>query len=76
MPERLPRVTGTDALRALRRAGWASSRQVGSHVQLRHALLPGRVTVPVHAGEVLHPKTLRSILAQARITVEEFRQLL
>ncbi|MBI3954088.1 MAG: type II toxin-antitoxin system HicA family toxin [Chloroflexi bacterium] len=40
-------------------------RQVGSHVHLRHPERSGRVTVPVHAGETLHPKTLASILAQA-----------
>jgi len=34
------------------------------------------VTVPVHAGEILHPKTLLSILEQARITLDEFRDLL
>ena len=35
-----------------------------------------RVTVPVHAGETLFPKTLTSILEQAGMTVEEFRELL
>jgi len=34
------------------------------------------VTVPVHAGEILYPKTLLSILEQAGLSVEEFRELL
>jgi len=34
------------------------------------------VTVPVHAGAILKPKTLLSILDQAGITVEELRDLL
>jgi predicted RNA binding protein YcfA (HicA-like mRNA interferase family) len=36
----------------------------------------GRVTVPVHAGTILKPKTLQSILDQAGIDVEAFRGLL
>jgi hypothetical protein len=36
----------------------------------------GRVTVPLHAGETIGPGLLRSILAQAGITVEELRAAL
>jgi predicted RNA binding protein YcfA (HicA-like mRNA interferase family) len=35
-----------------------------------------RVTVPFHAGKILHPKVLKSILADAELTVEEFARLL
>jgi len=35
-----------------------------------------RVTVPFHADKILHPKVLKSILADAELTVEEFAQLL
>jgi len=34
------------------------------------------VTVPVHAGRDLKPGTLRSIIRQAGLTVEEFTALL
>jgi predicted RNA binding protein YcfA (HicA-like mRNA interferase family) len=73
---RLPRITGADAIRALRRVGWVEVRRRGSHILLRHPDRPERVTVPVHAGAVLKPKTRSSILDQAGITVEEFRGLL
>jgi predicted RNA binding protein YcfA (HicA-like mRNA interferase family) len=43
---------------------------------LKHEEKPGRVTVPVHAGEILYPKTLLSIIDQAGMTVDEFRDLL
>lgn len=36
----------------------------------------GLVSVPVHAGEVLDIKTLKSILEQANLTVEELIDLL
>jgi predicted RNA binding protein YcfA (HicA-like mRNA interferase family) len=71
-----PRVTGTEAIRALKSAGWQVTRQAGSHIHLKHAEKAGRVTIPTHAGEILKPKTLASILEQAGLTVEEFRKLL
>jgi predicted RNA binding protein YcfA (HicA-like mRNA interferase family) len=74
---RQPRLTGTEALRALQRAGWAVARQRGSHALLVHADLPDRlVTVPLHAGRTLKPKTLASILKQAGLSVDELRSLL
>ena len=38
---------------------------------LRHPTKPGRVVVPVHAGRILKPKTLLSILDQAGIDAEK-----
>jgi predicted RNA binding protein YcfA (HicA-like mRNA interferase family) len=45
-------------------------------VHLTHPSKPGRVTVPVHAGETLQPWLLSSILRQAGLTVEDLRKLL
>jgi predicted RNA binding protein YcfA (HicA-like mRNA interferase family) len=74
---RLPRVSGQRVLRALLRAGWYEHHTRGSHVYLRHQDRAGRqVTVPVHAGRDLLPKTLASILEQAEMTVEEITELL
>ncbi|MFZ5592508.1 MAG: type II toxin-antitoxin system HicA family toxin [Bacillota bacterium] len=72
---RLPRVTGKEILRALQRAGFEVVRVSGSHYHLSR---PGRplVTVPVHAGEVLSPIVVKSILNQAGLTVEELIDLL
>lgn len=77
MSPKLPRITGIKVIRALRRANWFVQYQHGSHVYLRHPDRPDmRVTVPVHSGEVIKPKTLQSILEQAGLTVEEFQELL
>ncbi len=73
---RLPRITGDEALRALRKAGWREVRRRGSHVMLRHESRPGRVVVPLHAGAILKPKTLVSILEQAGIDADQFKGLL
>jgi predicted RNA binding protein YcfA (HicA-like mRNA interferase family) len=74
---RLPTANGRRTIQALTRAGFVVDRIVGSH----HVLVyPGdasrTVTVPVHAGRDLKPGTLRSIIRQAGLTVEEFADLL
>ncbi len=74
MPK-LPRVTGAETVRKLERDGWAVARISGSHHHLQHPSKPGTVPVPVHAGAILPPGTLRSIIRQASLTVDEFRAL-
>lgn len=73
---RAPRVTGRRMVAALKRAGWTEVRHAGSHVQLAHAERSGIVTVPIHAGETLHPKVFAGILKQAGLSVDELRELL
>lgn len=77
MSPKQPRITGIKVIRALQRVGWYTERQHGSHVYLKHPSYPHlRVTVAVHAGEVVKPKTLQSILEQAGLSIDEFRDLL
>lgn len=73
MTPKLPVVSGREVIKALVRAGFQQVAQRGSHVKLRHHS-GRRVIVPLH--EELAPGTLRSILKQAGLTVEEFRELL
>ena len=73
----LPRVRAREALAALYRAGFVDVPGAkGGHRQLRRPGGGGRVTVPVHGGDVLKPGTLRSILRQAGLSVDEFVALL
>ena len=44
--------------------GWYFSSQQGSHRHYEHPIKKGKVTVPVHNGD-LSKKTLNSILKQA-----------
>jgi predicted RNA binding protein YcfA (HicA-like mRNA interferase family) len=60
-------------VRALEKAGFYQVRQRGSHLQLKKGNL--LVTVPMHVGD-LNPATLRSIIRQARMTVDDFLALL
>jgi predicted RNA binding protein YcfA (HicA-like mRNA interferase family) len=74
---RLPAVNGRRTIQALTRAGFVVDRIVGSHHVLAIPGDPTRtVSVPVHAGRDLKPATLRSIIRQAGLTVEEFVELL
>ena len=72
---RLPRVSGRQLLRALRRGGFTVSHVRGSHHYLRRQGT-GLVVVPVHDSRTIPIGTLRSILRQAELTSEELRQLL
>ena len=68
-----PRVSGADVCRALGRVGFVRVGQRGSHVKLRND--SGRtVIVPMHRE--IAEGTLRSILRQAGLTMEEFVTLL
>ncbi|MBZ0148398.1 MAG: type II toxin-antitoxin system HicA family toxin [Pseudorhodoplanes sp.] len=74
---RLPVVSGKRVVQALTKTGFVVNRIVGSHHLLAYPGDPTRtVTVPVHAGRDLKPGTLRSIIRQSGLTVEEFVELL
>ncbi len=74
---RLPRVSGKEAERALLKAGWYRHHSKGSHFYYKHPGRPEtRVVIPIHAGEILAPKTLKSILGHAGLSVKEFSKLL
>jgi len=73
---KLPRIPSLLAIRALKRACFYEFHQSGSHIQLRHLDNPSlRVTIPFHRKD-LTPKTLKSIIKQAGLTVDEFIELL
>jgi len=72
---KLPVVSGRQAVAALRRTGYEIDHQTGSHIILRHVRPPHRrLTVPNH--KELAKGTLRAIVREAGLTVEEFVGLL
>ena len=74
---RLPSVKARDVIRALQNAGFSIVRTSGSHSRLVHDTDPIRqTTVPVHKGRDISRGTLRAIIDQAGLTVEEFIDLL
>jgi predicted RNA binding protein YcfA (HicA-like mRNA interferase family) len=66
---KIPRdVSGVEAVRALKRCGFIQLRQTGSHLILRN----GARTVVVAQHKPLKPGTLKGIVEQAGLTLEEF----
>ena len=73
---KLPRISGDETVRALKRAGFVVDRYRGSHVILLHSQNRKRVVVPVHVGKIVKPGTLSGILDDAGLSTEEFISLL
>ena len=69
----LPVCSGAEAVKAFGRMGYAVDHQTGSHIILRHPS-GRRLTVPNHRE--LAKGTLRSLIRDSGLTVEQFRALL
>jgi predicted RNA binding protein YcfA (HicA-like mRNA interferase family) len=71
----LPRTSGRDVVNALNKVGYEVDHQRGSHIGLRHIDPPHRrLTVPDH--DEMATGTLRAIIRQSGLTVDEFKALL
>lgn len=74
MPK-LPVLKAPKLLKALKKAGFYIHHQVGSHVQLKHS--DGRrTTIPNHPTQEIRRGTLKAIIDDLEISVEEFIKLL
>ena len=72
---KLPVLSAKEALRALAHKGYSVDHQTGSHIILRQAVPPyRRLTIPNH--NEIAKGTLRAILRQAGLSIEEFLELL
>ena len=72
---KLPVVSGADAVRTFRKIGYELDDRHGSHILLRRAEPPHRrLSVPNH--KELAKGTLRALIREAGLTVEEFARLL
>jgi len=71
MPK-LQRVSGDKAITALEHLGFKRVRQRGSHVILKKETAEGTIGCVVPLHRELAIGTLRGILRQAKVTVEEF----
>lgn len=73
----LPSLSAKSVIQALDRAGVDIIRISGSHYRMRHRTDPNRqTTIPFHANRDLPRGTLRDIIDQAGLTVDEFIGLL
>jgi len=74
MPK-LPQISGKELCKILERLGFQMIHGKGSHVRFKHP--DGRRTVvPVHSGEKIGKGLLKEILKQAKLSREEFMNLI
>ena len=66
---RLPRVSGDEAIKAFEQFGYRIVRQSGSHVRMK---CEGRQPLTVPRHKELKRGTLRTLIRDAGLTVEEF----
>ena len=71
---KLPRISGRNTVRALEKVGFYVKRQHGSHIILRRDNPFCQTVVPDH--KELDRGTLRAILRQTDISVDEFCRLI
>jgi len=64
-----------EVTRKLRAAGFVEVGQTGSHVKFAKTTAAGVLTATVPNHREVAPGTLRSILRQARLSLEDFERL-
>lgn len=75
MPK-LPVLSGKEAIKALSKFGFVHVRTRGSHAILNKQAEKGKITVPVPLHKELAKGTLKSIIKQAGLELEEFISLI
>jgi predicted RNA binding protein YcfA (HicA-like mRNA interferase family) len=71
---RLANISGKQAVKAFQKAGWSVVGQVGSHVVMSKNASRANLSVPQH--KELSVGTLRSLIRNAGMSVEDFLNLL
>ncbi|MBI4828755.1 MAG: type II toxin-antitoxin system HicA family toxin [Nitrospinae bacterium] len=71
---KLANISGKQAAKAFRKAGWREIGQVGSHLVMVKDGIRANLSIPQH--KELSTGTLRSLIRAAGMTVDEFLKLL
>ena len=69
---RLGSYRGEDVVKAFQRAGWKITRVRSSHIILEKEGFVATLSVPVHKGKNVKKGTLRELIKDAELSVEEF----
>ncbi|MBT9149581.1 MAG: hypothetical protein DDT27_01180 [Dehalococcoidia bacterium] len=77
MSQKFPAVTDREVIKVLKKLGFSFYRQAkGSHEIWRRDEDGRQTTVPRHRGRVLKRRTLKAIVEDMGISIEEFNCLL
>lgn len=71
---RLNNISGKEAVKAFQQAGWQVVGQVGSHVVMSKPGVRANLSIPQH--KELSVGTLRALIRNAGLSVDEFLELL
>ena len=71
---KLANISGKEAAKAFKRAGWQVAGQVGSHLVLVKPNIRVNLSIPMH--KELSIGTLRALIKAAGLTVDDFLALL
>lgn len=71
---RLGNISGKEAVKAFQKAGWQPIGQVGSHLVMVRPGSRANLSIPQH--QELSTGTLRALIRNAGLTVEQFLELL
>jgi predicted RNA binding protein YcfA (HicA-like mRNA interferase family) len=69
MPK-LPIIKAKELIKALKKLGFLEHRQVGSHLVIKHDD-SRRTVIPVHSGQDIPRGTLKAILRDIEVSVDE-----
>jgi len=71
---RLNNISGKEAVKAFQKHGWHVAGQVGSHVVMTKTGIRANLSIPQH--KELSVGTLRALIRNAGLSVDEFLELL
>ena len=71
----LPKITAKKIIAILGKLRFYLARQSGSHKIYKNTE-GKRITVPFHAGKILHPKVLKSIMKDMNISEYRLKEML
>lgn len=71
---RLANISGRDAVKAFQKAGWQPLGQVGSHLVMVKRGIRVNLSIPQH--KELSVGTLRALIKNSGLSVDEFLELL
>ncbi len=69
---KLPVVAAREVIKAAEKLGFEFDRQKGSHAVYIRVSDKRRIVIPVHKGRDLKPGTLRGLIDDMGLSVEEF----
>jgi predicted RNA binding protein YcfA (HicA-like mRNA interferase family) len=73
---KVPSLSYDKIIRALQRDGWVMVRTKGSHIRLQKHIMNETLKLTVPAHQPVKRSTLAHILKQARITIDDFLNLI